>query len=481
MSGNRNLIVKSILWKLTERTSVQIVIFIVTIILARLISPQEYGLIAIVLVFISIANVIVDGGLNSALIQKKDADQVDFSTIFYSSLMLSLFLIILLYFSAPFIAIFYDKEELTLIIRVLSISLLFYAANSIQRAYISRHLLFKQLFICSIVTAVITGTVCIVMAWNGYGVWALVTQTILSQVTTTIVMFITVKWYPTLVFSVKRFKTLFNFGWKIFLTNFIISIFNNIRSLIIGKVYSPSALAYFERGKQFPTLIIDNINASVQAVLFPVFSNNQENKEAILNMVRRSVKVNSYILFPIMTGLIVLAKPLILCLLTNMWSDAIPFVRIFGIALILLPIQIANLEAVKSLGYSNVTLKLEVFKKIIEVVILVITIPLGVKAIAWGMVVYNLISLFINLKPTKDLLGYSVSEQIHDILPYFALSGAMALCVSVVYLIFDSAMPQLVFGILVGIVSYVLISILTKNESYEYVLGMILKNKENKA
>lgn len=477
MSVSKGIVLKSIMWKFFERTSVQIVIFLVTIVLARLIPPKDYGLIAIVLVFISLANVIVDGGLNSALIQKKDADNLDFSTIFYSNLILSFCLIAILFFSAPYIAKFYKNNDLTLIVRVLSFSLVFFAINSIQKAYLSRYLLFKKLFFSSLGASIISGVVSIIMAINGYGVWALIVQNLLAQLATTLILFITVNWHPILYFSIQRFKRLFDFGWKIFLTNFIISIFNNIRSLIIAKVYSPSLLAYFDRGRQFPSLIIDNINASVQAVLFPVFSNNQDDRILIKKMVRISVKVNSYIIFPVMTGLIVLAKPLIICLLTDKWIDAVPFVQIFGLASIVMPIQIANLEAVKSLGYSNVTLKLEIIKKIIEAIILIVTIPLGVKAIAWGIVLYNFISLSINLQPTRKLLGYKIREQLYDIIPYFILSGAMALSILCVYYIFENPLFQLLCGIAIGIISYILFSIISKNESYGYLMNILLKNQ----
>lgn len=473
MSVSRSSVIKSLIWKFLERGSVQVVTFVVTIVLARILLPEDYGLIALVLVFVNVSNVIVDGGLNMALIQKKDADNIDFSTIFYTSILLASFLYILLFVFAGAIADFYEKPELVPVIRVLGISLFFYAITSIQKAFLSRNLLFKKLFYSSLGAVLVSGVLGIWMAKMGYGVWALVAQNLAVQIVTAIIMWFTVKWRPQLVFSFERFKGLFNFGWKIFASNFMINLFINVRSLIIGKWYSADALAYFDRGKQMPSLIIDNINSSIQSVLFPVLSSEQDNITVVKAMVRRSIKMSAFIIFPLVIGLIVTAKPLIQSLLTDKWLGAVPFIQIFSIAYMLMPMQIANLQAIQALGHSGTTLKIEMLKKAIELVILIITIPIGVPAIAWGIVVYNAISLLINAVPNKKLLNYGVGEQLLDILPILGVAMSMGVIIYPISFLGLSPICTLVLQILVGFITYVVLSQICHLDSFKYLFGLI--------
>lgn len=473
MSVSRSTVIKSLIWKLLERCSVQVVSFVVTIVLARILVPEDYGLIALVLVFVNISNVIVDGGLNMALVQKKDADNVDFSTIFYTSFILASILYALLFSLSGAIAFFYDKPELVPVVRVLGISLFFYAITSIQKAFLSRHLLFKNLFYSSLGAVVVSGIIGIWMAQKGYGVWALVAQNITVQIVTAIIMWYTVKWRPQLVFSFERFKGLFNFGWKIFASNFLINLFINVRSLIIGKVYTASALGYFDRGKQFPALIIENINASIQAVLFPVLSVEQDHVQTVKAMVRRSIKMSAYLIFPLVIGLAVVAKPLVLFLLTEKWLGAVPYIQIFCMAYLLMPMQIANIQAIQALGYSGKTLKLEMIKKIIELIILVITVPISVQAIAWGIVAYNAICLFINTKPNKELLGYGALEQIVDIAPILLTAVLMGGVTYTVALFNLSPIVTICIQVFVGVCSYLLLSVLFKLEAFKYIKDMV--------
>lgn len=473
MGYSRSVILKSFIWKLLEKTSVQGVSFIVTIILARLITPEEYGLVALIMIFISLANVIIDGGLNTALIQKNESDNVDFSTIFFFSILISIFLYILLFFLSPIIAGFYSQPQLIPIIRILGINLIFFSFNSIQRAYVSKNMLFKKLFYSGFIAVLISGFIGIVLAYKGYGVWALVIQSILSQLFITIVMWFTVKWRPQFVFSYQRFKTLFDYGWKIFGTNLIIALFVNIRSLIIGKMFTPCTLAFFDKGKQFPSIIMDNINTSIQTILFPVFSNEQDDRIRVKSIMRRSIKTSTLFIFPLMIGLMVTAKPLILILLTEKWISIVPFIQIFSIAYLLKPIQTANVEAIKSLGYSNITFKLELIKKVVELIILVISVFLGVYAIAWGVVVYNFISLFINLYPNIKLLNYGFKEQFGDILPMFFISLLMGLIIYFIQYLHISNLLILIIQFVLGVFVYSLLCYLFKLDSFLYLLNLI--------
>lgn len=474
MAIQSKTIISSMLWKLMERFSTQIVSFVISIILARILSPNEYGIIAIIFIFINFANVIIDGGLNTALIQKKDADQTDFSTIFWFCLFLSVVLYTILFFFAPLIAGFYDNDVLVPVLRVLSLVLFANSFNSIQRAYVSRHMLFKKLFWVNGVSILISGTIGIVMAYQGYGVWALVGQSLSSPIVCCIMMWLTIKWRPTVEFSKQRFKGLFDYGWKIFITNFIVAVYADVRGLVIGKVYQPSALAFFDRGKSLPNLLMENITSSINTVLLPAFANEQDDRARVKQMIRRSVQVSYLFVLPLLVGFFFAAKNIILVLLTEKWLGAVPFVQIFCIAFILMPIQNVNMTAIKSLGYSSITLKLEIVKKILEAIILVISFMIDVYAVAWGIVLYNFICIFINLAPSKKLVNYGWKEQLKDVLPTLMVSlimgGAVYLCSFLSY----NNLIVLVLQIIVGLIVYYLISKLMHLEGLEY-LTMYLK------
>ena len=476
MVVNKNIVFNSVLWKFLERSSVQVVSFIVSVVLARLLTPNDYGSIALVLVFINIASVFVQGGFNTALIQKKNSDDIDYSTIFYFSLFVSFVLYLLLFYSAPAIASFYRKVELCSVLRVLGLSLFFNAINSVQGAYLSQKLLFRKLFYSSLCGVSCSAVIGIYMAYKGYGVWALVFQHLTSSFFITSVMWFTVKWRPKKVFSWKRFYSLFNYGWKIFSTNLTISIFINIRSLIIGKAYNASSLAYFDRGKQLPSLILDNIDASIQSVMFPVLSIEQENLVRVKTMMRRSIKVSTYVIFPLLTGLLVLANPIIEVLLTKKWIDAVPFVQIFCLAYMFIPMQNVNMVAIKALGHSGISLKLELLKKMLEVLILIVTIFISVKAVAWGIVVYNFCCIFINLYPCKKLIDYHYREQIKDVLPALALSVVMGGIVFTLHYLSLSPILQIFLSVLIGCFIYLSLSVLFQVNSYKYLFDL-LKSK----
>ncbi len=466
---NSKKIVDSVIWKLFEQFSSQIVSFIISIILARILLPSDYGVIAIILVFISFANVIVDGGLNTALIQKKNADQIDFSTIFWFTLLISVILYSLLFISAPFIAYFYKNEILVPILRVLSVVLFFNSFNSIQRAYVSRHMLFRKLFYVNAVAVILSGILGIVMAYSGFGVWALVGQTLFSPIVGCLLMLWSIRWFPTFEFSKEHFKPLFSFGWKIFLTNLIITIYENVRSLIIGKIYQPATLAYFDRGKALPNLLMSNVTTSINTVLLPSFSEEQDNAVRVKQMMRRSVQVSYLFVAPLLVGFFFASKEIVLFLLTDKWLPTVPFIKIFCIAFLLMPIQNINVTAIQSLGYSNITLKIELIKKIIEAIILVVSFMIDVYAVAWGIVLYNAICIIINLSPTKKLIDYGVIEQIKDVLPTLLLALVMGVVVFSLELLGLNNTFTLFLQIFIGGAIYYYLCRLIKLNSFIYV------------
>lgn len=480
MEISRDIVFKSLFWKFLERFGTQLVSFVVSIILARLLLPEQYGAIALIMIFINVCNVIIDGGLNTALIQKKNADNIDFSTILYSSILISGILYTLLFFLAPYIAEFYDQLILTTIIRVLGINLFFFAVNSIQRAYVSKHMLFNKLFYSSFISVIISGFIGILLAYKDFGIWALVAQSLSCTIVTCLVMWFTIKWRPVLLFSFDRFSQLFSYGWKIFMANFITVIFVEIRKLFIGKLYTPSNLAYYEKGEQFPSLIMNNIFTSIQSILLPTLSEVQDDKARVKAIMRRSTKMSCFVIYPLMIGMIVTAEPLVNILLGEKWQGVIPFIQIMCVANFFRPITISNWEAIKALGYSGITLKLEVLKKVVDIIILLVSINLGVKAIACGMVLFNFLCIFINLAPNIKLLNYKIHEQILDAVPTLIISIIMGVIIFLLRYT-DLGNIWLLGGqIFVGVTSYTLLCHIFKEESYTYLLNLIkvkLKNK----
>lgn len=467
---NKSTIISSLFWKLLERGGTQGIQFFVSIILARLLSPEEYGIIAIVMVFIFLANVFIESGFNTALIQKKEADEVDFSSVFYLSLGIASMLYVIIFFAAPLIANFYNQPILTLLLRVLSVNLFFGAFISIQNAYVARHMMFKSLFLSSIIAVIISGVAGVVAAIIGLGIWALVVQQIISQVSMGIILWNTVKWRPHLVFSASRVKNLFSFGSKLLISSLLDNLYTNLTVLIIGGIYSPSILGYYNKGQLFPQLIVSNINGSIQSVLLPALSVHQEDRNRVKEMTRRAIVSSSFLIFPMMVGIAVVAEPLVILLLTEKWLPIIPFLQISCITFSLWPIHTANLQAINAMGRSDIFLKLEIVKKSIGIIIIAISIPFGIYVIAIGGAVSGIIGTFINAYPNKKLLNYSYQEQWLDILPSLLISLAMG---GIVFLYNFLNMPEwqiLGLQILTGSIVYILLAILFKVESFTYLI-----------
>lgn len=478
----KSIVIKNLFWKMMERFGVQGIQFIVQIVLARLLLPKDYGLISLVTIFIAIANVFVQSGFNTALIQKKDADEVDFSSVFYLSLGVAIIMYVLIFICAPLVSDFYNEAQLTLVLRVLAITLFFGAFNSIQNAVVAKRMQFKKLFFSSLGSSLISGVIGIVLAYLGLGVWALVFQQILSQVSITIILWFNVKWRPTLVFSIEKVKELFNYGSKLLLSSLIDTVYMNLRNLIVGKIYTPEVLGMYNRGEQFPQLIVTNINGSIQSVMLPTLSSEQENKERIKTIVRRSIVTSSFIIFPAMIGLAAIAEPVVSILLTDKWLPCVPFLQIFCFIYALMPIHTANLQAINAIGRSDIFLKLEIYKKVIGIITLIITIPYGVYAIACGGLVGSIISSFINAYPNLKLINYSYKEQLQDVIPSFILSVIMGVIVYSINLLNITPLLTLIIQIVVGIVIYVSMSYLFKLECFYYLLNTIkeLKNRKDK-
>lgn len=467
----KSKILSSLFWKLMERGGTQGIQFIVSIILARLLLPEDYGIIALVVIFTSIAGVFAQSGLNTALIQKKNTDEVDFSSVFYLSLFLAFAIYVLLFIIAPYISAFYDIPQITLVFRVLSITLFFGAFNSIQNAVIARKLEFKKLFFSSTGAILVSGIIGIYMAYADYGVWALVGQQISNQLIVTLILWFTVKWRPQLLFSLGRVKQLFSFGWKLLLSRLIDTVYQELRSLIIGKMYAPAMLGFYNRGQQYPSLIASNIDGSIQSVMLPVLASQQDNRTRVKAMMRRAIVTSSFVIFPAMAGLAATAEQLVKLLLTDKWLPAVPFLQIFCVVYALWPIHTANLQAINALGRSDIFLKLEIIKKTIGLSILAVTVFYGIYAIALGQVVSGIISSFINAYPNKELFKYSYKEQWKDIYPSMLLSMVMGTAIYSFKWLGLSVIFTLTIQVFVGIFMYMLMAWIFKLESFEYLIN----------
>ncbi|MCR5532947.1 MAG: lipopolysaccharide biosynthesis protein [Paludibacteraceae bacterium] len=464
-----NNLVSNLSWKFAERFLVQLITLVVSIIIARILSPSDFGPIVLVLSVTNLAYAIVDGGFNSALIQKKDADIVDFSTIFHFTIWFSIVLYGILYFTAPYIHSFFGSQfsQLTSILRVIGLIIPLYGINSIQQAYVARHMLFNKLFYATAIGTIISAAVGLIMAYQGFGVWALVAQIMSSTIVTTIALFAFVHKLPKWIFSYSQFKQLFKYGSRILGATLLINIYQELRTFIIGKLYTPNDLAYFDRGKQFPFVIVNNVNTSIGAVLFPKLSQSQDDTSVLRQTTRMSIRFSAYIMAPMMFGLIACADPLVRLLLTDKWVFCIPFIRIFCIVYMFQPIHTANMQAIKAIGRSDVFLTLEVIKKTLELVSLVCVMWISVKAIVWNMAILTTLFTFVNAYPNKKFLNYSYLEQVKDILPPILLAAVMAGLVYPISLLSIHTIWILCIQVVLGVVVYILFSILTQNKEYE--------------
>ena len=462
-----------LLWKFAERIGAQAITFVLSIILARLLSPSDYGAIAVLLVFITIADVFVNAGFGSALIQKKDADDLDFSSVFYFSFIFSVFVYFVVFLAAPFIANFYNMPILQPALQVLALRIPVAAINSVQQAYVSRNMQFKKFFYSTLSGTAASALVGIFMAYNDYGIWSLVGQYLSNAVINTIVLFSVINWRPQLIFSLQRLKSLFSYGWKLLLSVLLDTGYQSLNSLLIGKFYTPADLAFFDTGKKFPMVIVTNINSSISSVLFPALASEQDEPERVKAHTRKAIQISSYIMWPMMLGMAACADSIVSLVLTDKWLSAVPYLQIACITYGLWPIHTANLQAINAMGRSDIFLKLEIVKKFVGISILIFTMQYGVLAIALGGILGGMISTFINAYPNGYLLKYSYMEQIKDILPSVILALFIAVIIKCFNNYFENSVSLLIVDILLFITLYILISYLINNKEFNYIINTI--------
>lgn len=460
MSSLTSTTIKAFGWSAIEKFTVQGITFLLQVILARLLVPSDYGIIGMVAIFLHIAQVFVDTGFANALIQKKECTQTDYSTVFVYNLLVSIVIYVFFYFISPFVAYFYETPELTKVMRVISITIVLNAIPIVNRTILIKDVNFKIIAKISLIATITSGIIGVTMAYYGLGVWALCGQTIILSVVQCILFYVFEKWRPSAIFSIKSFKLLFSFGSRMLITNLIGAFYTNMYTLVIGKRFSKVELGNYTRADQFASFPASSFVAIIARVVYPVFCKIQDDDKKLREAYRRIIRLSSYFIFPVMICILSLAEPFIHVFLTDKWSGAVIFMQILSLDWILNHLTSINLNLLYVKGRTDLALRLEIIKKTIAVLILIVSLNFGVIAMCIGRVVYSVIATVINTTYTKKFLSLGITEQIRDILPF--LFGAFVTGAVILFVIdlFVSPIVQLVVGLLVGLVCYFLISIL---------------------
>lgn len=473
MKNKKNVILSNFIWRFAERCGAQLVTAVVSVLLARLLAPDDYGMIALVSVFTNIMYVFVDCGLSTALIQKKDADDLDFSSVFYFNFAVCVLIYLIMFIAAPYIAAFYKRPGLTPIVRVISLTLVLSGVKSVQQVYVSRNMLFRLFFFSTLGGTLFSAALGLWMAYAGFGVWALVAQQLSNTAIDTLILFLTVKWRPKKIFSWQRLKGLLSYGWRLLASSLLDTVYNNLRSLVIGRVYTSADLAYYNQGQYVPDTIAVNVDSSIDSVLFPAMSAVQDEPALIKDMTRNAIKMSVYIIAPLMMALSFCAEPIVRLFLTDKWLPCVPFLRISCITYMFYPIHTANLNALKALGRSDLYLRLEIIKKIMGLTLLLLTYRISVMAMAYSLILSSLLSQLINTWPNRKLLDYRYLEQLKDILPSILLAIFMGCCMWLVNLAHLPDIVTLVIQVLIGATVYLGGSALLKLDTFEYLWNVV--------
>lgn len=466
----------------------QLVTFFISIVLARLLGPEKYGTMATMLLFVSVANVIIQNGFQTALIQKKEIDTKDLSSVFWTGLIISAIIYVLVFLSAPLIAGFFGDEDITAMLRVLSLMLFFGAVTSVEIAIAARSMNFRIQCTSTIAADIISGIAGIFAAYRGLGTWALITQQLVKHLSLMLLMFIRMGWRPLFTISLRRLSSLFQYGWKVLASGLIDTIYTNIYTPFISKLYDTAMVGYYNRGNQFPQIIVGAMASAMQAVMLPAFSGMQDEKDRARRMLRRAVKLSSFIMFPMLFGVAATADSIVMILLGSNWLPAAPLLRLCCLSYSVWHIHVVNLQAINANGRSDIYLKLEIIKKLIGVAVLVLSIKFGITGMIFMKAVFDYICTFINGYPNKRIMGYGPMEQWKDILPEFALSAIMfaaVMCVQYLYMgAFTSGIMAagaevhglsyyavlLCVQVAAGVVIYLAAAIICRMESLRYLI-----------
>lgn len=465
------------IWSSIERFSVQSVSFIVMIIMARILTPDDYGLVAMLTIFTAISQSLVDSGFSNALIRKQDRDETDNSTVFYFNIAVGIVLYLILFLTAPLIAKFYKEPLLVPITRVISLSVLINSLVVVQRAILTSSIDFKTQAKASLIAAILSGCVGIWMAYSGYGVWSIVWYQLVNLTVNALLLWILSKWRPRWLYSWKSFRELFGFGSKLALSGIIDTLYNNIYLIVIGKVFSASDLGYYTRASQFAQFPSSNFSGIIQRVTYPILCTLQGDITRLRDVYRRFLRLSAFIVFPLMIGLSAVAKPLILLLLGEKWAFSIILLQIICFSMMWYPIHAINLNLLQVQGRSDLFLKLEIIKKLLGVSILCITVPMGLIAMCLGSIVGSFLSLVVNTHFTGKLIQVGFVQQMRDLLPTLLYSLTMGVLVFLIVNLLSGLWLQLTIGTSVGIIYLLLITKLTRSQDLKELIAFIKEVK----
>lgn len=464
------------IWTFAQHFSLEGFGFVQGIILARLLVPKDYGLVAMTQIFFAIARVFIDSGFGNALMRKKNRKEIDYSTVFYTNVVLTFFFAVALFFSAPLIADFYNEPILREIVRANAILLVLNSVNAVQATRLRINLQFKIFGFISVVSSVTVGIVTILFAYLGYGVWSLIYPNFLTPFLHYFMYWYYQRWRPKLQFSWKIWREYFAYGSNLLLASLITKIWDNLYPFIIGKKFSAVDLGYYSRAHGYANLPATSFQGTLNSVTFPVLSSIQDNDSRLRDAYRRLIRVSGYVVFPMLMGLAALAKPVIIVLITDKWAASIPYLIVICFSVMLRPIQVLNLNLLKVKGRSDLVLKLEVIKKIIFLVVILFTMNFSVMAMCIGGVLSSHIALFINTYYTGKLINVGYFVQMKDLLPSFLFSFTMGLLVYGSTFVFYNMFVQLIVGIVIGVTYYYLVSVIFKSHELEYIKLILREN-----
>ena len=471
---------KSMFWAVGERFLTQGTLFVISLVLARILSPEDYGVLSLLLIFINLADVLVTNGLGEALIQKNKPGKVDYGTIFVTGLAMSVVLYALFFLCSDVIAAFYGMDQIGSYLRVLALRLPFSTLSAIQKAYIAKAFLFRTQFVASSLGSLLSGVCAIAMALYGFGIYSLIAQQLLSVVLTSLIMALQTKWLPQFTFCKLSFKTLVPLGVQFCGASLINSIYTEGRSLIIGKFYSAADLAYFNRGNQFPSMVIGNLNAPISNVMLPVMCKVNGDKDRLRSVLQKAIRLSSYLVFPMMAILAGCAPALVTVLLTDKWSACVPYLQLGCLFFLFQPLQTMNWQALKAMGEGACCLRLEVVKKVICFGLLFASIPFGVMGIAIASAASGFFSMIVNIVPVRRLLDYGIKDQIWDIAKPALVSSACFLAMLLIGRADLAPIALLMVQLMSGLLIYILGSMVFKLDGFAVIRSELLSRKAGK-
>ena len=461
--------VSGLFWIFCQKTVGQLISFGISVVLARLLMPEEFGVVALAGMFTVLLGLFIDCGMGTALIQKKDADDLDLNTMFWAQTAFSIIVYFVLFTLAPLFAKIFDTPQLTSVIRVSSILMPIGTLGGIQGVVVTRKMDFKVYFYRTLIASVLSGIIGIYLAYSGWGVWALVTQQLSSSIISMITVFSQVRWLPSFKFSYDRFKALFSVGIKFMTSSLIGTTFFQLRGYMIGLKYTPADLAFYNRGEGVPNIFVRNIDSTLNGVLFPVFAKLQDDRLAVKRAVRRSIQTSSYLIFPMVLGLAAIADHLVVILYTEKWVACIPFMQVFCISECFTILNTANMQVLRGIGEVNTLLKLELYKNPVMVTILAVTMFISPLAICIGMCIYGIYTMVINAFPNRKFIQYHLKEQLKDISENAILAIIMAVVVFLIGRLNLNLYALVAIQVFIGVLVYVGLSAFFHLESWEYV------------